>query len=165
MQLNCVTCTHTQPYPATCFPSCLQWDMSHSGAHVTLQDESYQNRPCLCIQQVGRWTVIGWCRHKTAGEKGVVFCLLLMCVNASLFKFGEMNSDFFIANSRTEPLFAIIRFVNTEKYYLMTLGFSERVSVNCRFLPLSVPWLGLSVTHCSVSAAWILWPHVMFLLV
>lgn len=65
--------------------------------------------------------------------------MLLMCVNASLFKFGEMNSDFFIANSRTEPLFAIIRFVNTEKYYLMTLGFSERVSVNCRFLPLSVP--------------------------
>ncbi|XP_017894916.1 PREDICTED: PRELI domain containing protein 3A isoform X4 [Capra hircus] len=55
-----------------------------------------------------------------------------MCVNASLFKFGEINSDFFIANSRTEPLFAIIRFVNTEKYCLTTLDFSERLRLCCR---------------------------------
>ena len=78
-------------------------------------------------------TVIGWCWHKTAGEKGVVFCLLLMCVNASVFlNLGRWTQIFFIANSKTEPLFAIIRFVSTEKYCLMILGFSERVSVNCR---------------------------------
>ena len=163
-----VTCIHSPPYPATCFPSHLQWDTSLSGAHITLQDKTYQNRPCLCIQQVGRWTaVIGWCLHKKAGEKGVVCFLLVIniCQCICLFKFLEMNSDFFIANSKTEPLFAIIRFVNTEKYCLMTLGFSERASVNCRdpshflFHDLGSQWL------CSVSAAWVLWPHVMFLLI